>query len=341
MSSTDSLSSCLLQLLDADFVSQTTAALDPEWFPSELLPEMKAYATNKIDVIHEMVDAMGHEDDEPELYRSLALLWLELKFEWQRYNQVMNYQVMLKGEADPRVFAKGGICSSAIALIEGLLEPGDLEQLVDLSAAPLEFGKPDHSRLRAYLDRHEARAQEAVARASAVRNKVKGSTEDAALLALADSTHALAVTPLTLAWPEIHDTVVANITRPGWRYNLRWAGNEGDMDVRLYSRLRATIQGATELLIHHDTHDTVEERMVNHAAAITVTVEVTMLDAHSLQLVVQSDTAGRLGSTASSDAAWARFTAGTDDATYASTPGSGTMITVRLDANGATAAAAR
>lgn len=104
----------------------------------EDLESLLRYAQDKSELVLELVDALGDEEDEEELYRTITDLWLELKFEWARHNQVMNYQLIRKGEADPRVMARGGVCSHVIMALESLLRPRDIAGLTSLVAAPLE-----------------------------------------------------------------------------------------------------------------------------------------------------------------------------------------------------------
>ncbi|MBL6720509.1 MAG: hypothetical protein ISQ08_03770 [Planctomycetes bacterium] len=124
--------------LDPQDLDSTARNLLADSFSEPIVEEMSAYATGKGDLVAELVDALGEAGDEEELYRTITDLWLELKFEWARHNQVMNYQLIRKGEADPRVMARGGVCSHVIMALESLLRPRDIAGLTSLVAAPLE-----------------------------------------------------------------------------------------------------------------------------------------------------------------------------------------------------------
>lgn len=124
--------------LDPKDLDSTARNLLADSFSEPIVEEMSVYAHGKGDLVAELVDALGEPGDEEELYRTVTDLWLELKFEWARHNQVMNYQLIRKGEADPRVMARGGVCSHVIMALESLLRPRDIAGLTSLVAAPLE-----------------------------------------------------------------------------------------------------------------------------------------------------------------------------------------------------------
>ncbi len=71
--------------------------------------------------IASLASAMSDPEDETELYRSLAALWLELRFQWQRHNLVANYDTMLKGGCAPIVLARASSASYMLNRIESLL----------------------------------------------------------------------------------------------------------------------------------------------------------------------------------------------------------------------------
>ena len=112
---------------------------------------IRDYARSKISAVNELADALADPEDEDELYRSAAFLWLELKSEWVRYNQTMQYQVVRYGEAEPTVFVKGAVCAQVLARVEPLLLLSDVDLLTNMSAEPLQFGKADVARIRRFL----------------------------------------------------------------------------------------------------------------------------------------------------------------------------------------------
>ena len=90
---------------------------------------LRTYTAARVTAIRDLASAMPEPDDEIELYRTLAAYWLELRFEWQRNNEVMNYQTVLRGTAEPRVIAEGSVGSFLLSRIETLLDPAHLELL--------------------------------------------------------------------------------------------------------------------------------------------------------------------------------------------------------------------
>lgn len=128
----------LTMRLAADDLETTARKLLADTFEAPIVDEMSTYAMGKGELVAELALALGEPDDEEELYRTITDLWLELKFEWARHNQVMNYQLIRRGEADPRVMARGGVCSHVIMALESLLRPRDIAGLTSLVAAPLE-----------------------------------------------------------------------------------------------------------------------------------------------------------------------------------------------------------
>jgi len=90
---------------------------------------LRTYSVARVAAIRDLATAMPEPDDEIELYRTLAAFWLELRFEWQRNNEVMNYQTVLRGSAEPRVIAEGSVGSFVLSRIETLLDPSHLDML--------------------------------------------------------------------------------------------------------------------------------------------------------------------------------------------------------------------
>lgn len=90
---------------------------------------LRNYTAARVAAIRDLASAMPEPDDEVELYRTLAAYWLELRFEWQRNNDVMNYQTVLRGTAEPRVTAEGSVGSFLLSRIETLLDPAHLDLL--------------------------------------------------------------------------------------------------------------------------------------------------------------------------------------------------------------------
>ena len=79
--------------------------------------------------IRTLADAMSDPDDAEELYGALASLWLELRLQWQRHNDVANYDLMRHGEAKPIDLVRGSVSSYYFERIETLLQPEQIERL--------------------------------------------------------------------------------------------------------------------------------------------------------------------------------------------------------------------
>lgn len=99
--------------------------------------------------ITELASAMTDPEDEAELYRSLAALWLELRFQWQRHNLVANYDTMLKGTCEPLVLARASAASYMLGRIENLLAQEHRDRLSDTAVELLEVVRTDVERVRA------------------------------------------------------------------------------------------------------------------------------------------------------------------------------------------------
>ena len=90
---------------------------------------VRDYALSRVAAIRDLAAAMPEADDEIELYRTAAAFWLELRFEWQRNNEIMNYQTVLRGHADPRVVVEGAIGSFMLSRLEVCLDASHLDML--------------------------------------------------------------------------------------------------------------------------------------------------------------------------------------------------------------------
>jgi hypothetical protein len=98
---------------------------------------VRDYARSRVAAIHDLAQAMPEADDEIELYRTVAACWLELRFEWQRNNEIMNYQTVNRGHPDPRVVAEAAIGSFMLSRLERCLEASHLELLAHYAQALL------------------------------------------------------------------------------------------------------------------------------------------------------------------------------------------------------------
>ena len=91
--------------------------------------------------------AMSAVADEPELYRSLAIVWLELRIEWQRHDLVASYDTARTGFAEIGVLVRASAATYLLQRIEVLLDRPQLEQLVSTAMGIIETLRTDVSRV--------------------------------------------------------------------------------------------------------------------------------------------------------------------------------------------------
>lgn len=78
------------------------------------------------------------DDDDSEAHASLPSLWLELRLEWNRYNNQMQYQTFSLGEAKPYLMAKGASLSYVLGVIETFINSEDLFWVYKIASQPVE-----------------------------------------------------------------------------------------------------------------------------------------------------------------------------------------------------------
>jgi hypothetical protein len=78
-----------------------------------------------------------YEGDMSEAEGMLPWIWLELRFEWMRYNSQMQYQTVMLGTADPVLMARGAALSFLIEGIEQQLDATELFTVTRLAADPV------------------------------------------------------------------------------------------------------------------------------------------------------------------------------------------------------------
>jgi hypothetical protein len=90
-----------------------------------------------------LAQTLSDPEDEAELYPSLAAAWLELRFEWQRYNLIANYQTVRDGSCPPLVLARASLVSGILAQVEELLEEEHRQQLMSSAVGLLDELRAD------------------------------------------------------------------------------------------------------------------------------------------------------------------------------------------------------
>ncbi len=108
--------------------------------------EVIAEATRTYIRVTPLATAVDDPHDAPDLYRSLAALWLELRFEWRRHNMVANYETVRTGSCAPIVTVRASIASYLLQRIESLLERDHRERLRDTAMELLDACRLDVER---------------------------------------------------------------------------------------------------------------------------------------------------------------------------------------------------
>jgi chemotaxis signal transduction protein len=103
-------------------------ATDAEMLMDSLDARLCGIASSLRDVIY--------EDDTTEALSMLPWLWLELRFEWMRYNMQMQYQTMLRGTAEPTLMARGAALSYVLEMIEFYLDADSASIVAKIAADP-------------------------------------------------------------------------------------------------------------------------------------------------------------------------------------------------------------
>ncbi len=76
------------------------------------------------------------DDDTTEAITMLPWIWLELRFEWMRYNLQMQYQTVLQGTASPALMARGAALSYVLEAVELHLDAESVFLVQKIAADP-------------------------------------------------------------------------------------------------------------------------------------------------------------------------------------------------------------
>ncbi len=91
--------------------------------------------------------AMHSPASEVSLYRTLAIVWLELRVEWQRHNLVADYDTAQTGSTEIAVLVRASAATYLLQRIELLLDAEQLERLVQTALGIIENLHSDVSRV--------------------------------------------------------------------------------------------------------------------------------------------------------------------------------------------------
>ncbi len=89
---------------------------------------LRAYVERKRWALAGLAKALSDASSEDELYRCLASAWLEQRFEWQRFNMVVNYQAVKTGHSHALTMAMAAACTNVMERLETLLNADDRDR---------------------------------------------------------------------------------------------------------------------------------------------------------------------------------------------------------------------
>jgi len=134
----------LAHIADADAVSADTNAFLAAVNITEQARTMVQHEAQSAAIqIRTLADAMSDPEDAEELYGALASLWLELRLQWQRHNDVANYDLMRHGDAKPIDLVRGSVSSYYVQRIESLLQPEQIKRLNDKALSIIDSLRQD------------------------------------------------------------------------------------------------------------------------------------------------------------------------------------------------------
>ncbi len=119
MDTTRGLAELIAVLDGADVRRRMQVMIDDLGGVSEL--EATALCASMEERMHGIASSLRdvcYEDDVSEAVATLPWIWLELRFEWMRYNLQMQYQTMLRGTAEPALMARGAALSHILEVVE-------------------------------------------------------------------------------------------------------------------------------------------------------------------------------------------------------------------------------
>ncbi len=69
------------------------------------------------------------DEDEISLYSSIIGVWFELRYEWDRNNQLINFSAVQGRQVEPLVLARATSTARLVAWLEEVIEAADRERL--------------------------------------------------------------------------------------------------------------------------------------------------------------------------------------------------------------------
>lgn len=110
-------------------------AMTPDLTPV-MLKQLTQEYQERCERICVSLDDLTFDGDESEAEKHIPLTWLATRYEWSRCNDQMQYQTMLKGQADTLTMAQGSMLSKISEKLEALQTRQELFWMLKLAADP-------------------------------------------------------------------------------------------------------------------------------------------------------------------------------------------------------------
>jgi hypothetical protein len=133
----------LVQSLEAGLFSEAIGTRlaemlgEAEGMTAEGIDRVRTFFEDRRDSILSSLRDVVYEGDEAEAIGMLPSVFLELRFEWNRYNAQMQYQTMILGTANPELMLKGAAIKSLIDVVELNLEADAAYWVTRIAADPI------------------------------------------------------------------------------------------------------------------------------------------------------------------------------------------------------------
>jgi hypothetical protein len=133
----------LVQSLESAFFSDalqdrlSEMLREADWAPAESIARVRVYFNDRRESILSSLRDVVFDGDEIEAIGMLPSVFLELRFEWNRYNAQMQYQTMMQGAANPELMLKGAAMTFLIDVIEAHLTADVAFWVTRIAADPI------------------------------------------------------------------------------------------------------------------------------------------------------------------------------------------------------------
>ncbi len=111
---------------------------DLEDLTAEQKGEIREFYDARVAGLAESLTDLTMDGDDSEALAALPSIWLEMRLEWNRYNNQMQYQTFNRGQADPYLMAMGACLSYIIGVVENFINSEDLFWIYKIAAGPVD-----------------------------------------------------------------------------------------------------------------------------------------------------------------------------------------------------------